>query len=104
MEEFEYEDKPNFEIEPEMSFEEKSELWDMIFTKISSAVHNNHSFAIMFNMVPPGENPDEGTSAIIEKSQFEGLLRNYLLWCEQNELFEKCSEIQKVLHKHRGTL
>ena len=103
MEEFEYEN-PDFEIEPEMGFEEKLELWEMIFSKISAAVHNNHSFAVMFNMVPPGEDPDGGTSAVLDKSQFEVLLTNYLKWCEENELFERCSGIQKILYKHRGTI
>jgi hypothetical protein len=104
MEEFEFENMPEFEFEPEMSFEEQSELWETIFSKISTAVSNNHNFTILFNLVPQEKGSDEGSSAVLDRSQFELLLTNYLKWCEKNELFEKCSEVQKVLHKLRGVM
>jgi hypothetical protein len=95
----EHNDNEELEFGPELSDKEQGELWEMIYEKISLAVLNNHNFAIMFNIVPKSENPDEGSSAIIEKSQFEILLSNYMKWCESKEMFERCSEVQKLLIK-----
>lgn len=92
-------ESPELDFGPEISDEEQGELWEAIYSKISMAIINDHNFAILFNIVPPDTNPDEGSSAIIEKNQFEVLLTNYLKWCESKEMFERCSEVKKLLHK-----
>ena len=88
----------------DMPHEEKAKLWETIYSKVQQAVVNNHNFAILFNVFDPSEGVDGDSSVIIEKSQFELFLRNYLMWCEENEMFERCAEVKKIIHKLQGII
>jgi hypothetical protein len=37
--------------------------------------------------------------AVITDDQYDVLLRNYLLWCEDLERYEECEEINKTIKK-----
>jgi hypothetical protein len=46
-----------------------------------------------------GGKEEEGYSAIITKDQYEVLLRNFLMWTEEQERYELCVEVNKIIKK-----
>lgn len=85
------------DLEDDIPFEEKDRIWNLIYEKISEAVHKKQNFAILFSGLLDSEG--EGYSAIITDDQYEILLENFLYWSEENERYELCIEINKTIKK-----
>jgi hypothetical protein len=83
-------------IEDNIPFEERDKIWNLIYEKISEAVKRKQNFAILFSTLVGGKE-EEGYSAIITKDQYDLLLRNFLMWSEEQERYELCVEINKVI-------
>lgn len=84
------------DIEDDVPFEEKDRIWNLIYEKVSEAVKRRQNFAILFSTLVGGKE-EEGYSAIITKDQYDILLRNFLMWSEEQERYELCVEINKVI-------
>ena len=82
----------------DVPFEEKDKIWDLIYEKVSEAVKRRQDFAILYSTLVGGDE-EEGYSAIITKDQYEVLLRNFLMWSEEQERYELCVEINKIIKK-----
>jgi hypothetical protein len=80
----------------DIPFEEEDEIWNLIYEKISEAVKKRQIFAVVFSILVGGKE-EEGCSAIITKDQYEILLRNFLMWSVEQERYELCTEINKVI-------
>lgn len=85
-----------YDQDDDVPFEEKDKIWNLIYEKISEAVKKRQNFAILFSTLVGG-NEEEGCSAVITKDQYEILLRNFLMWSEEQERYELCTEINKVI-------
>jgi len=86
--------------EEDTPFEEKDRIWGLLYDKISEAIEKKQNFAIIFSgLIKEKDEIGEGYSAIITEDQYEHLLRNYLLWCEDLERYEMCEEINKTIKK-----
>ena len=83
-------------IEDDIPFEEKDKIWNIIYEKISEAVVKRQNFAILFSTAVGG-NEKEGYSAIITDDQYEILLKNFLMWSEEQERYEICIEVNKII-------
>ena len=86
-------------LEDDLPFEEKDKFWDLIYKKVSRAVRRKHSFTIIFHLDEMGLENDDGYSIIIEKKDYMTFLRNFLLWSEQLERYELCSEAQNLIQE-----
>lgn len=79
-----------------LQFEDKDRFWELFRKKITEAVKQRYSFAVLFTMdqdsvlVP-------SYSIIIEKKDYEKFLVNCQLWNEQTENYEVCGQIKKTL-------
>ncbi len=80
----------------DVPFEEKDKIWNLIYEKVSEAVKRRQDFAILYS-TSVGGNEEEGYSAIITKDQYEILLRNFLMWSEEQERYELCLEVNKII-------
>ena len=80
----------------DVPFEEKDKIWNLIYEKVSEAVKRRQDFAILYS-TSVGGNEEEGYSAIITKNQYEILLRNFLMWSEEQERYELCLEVNKII-------
>lgn len=79
----------------DISFEEKDKVWSLIYEKVSESIKRKQNFAILFSgTLKDGE---EGYSAIITDDQYEILLENFLLWSEDQERYEICLEVKKII-------
>ena len=83
-------------IEDDIPFEERDKIWNLIYEKISEAVKRRQNFAILFSTLAGGKE-EEGYSAIITKDQYDLLLKNFLAWSEEQERYELCVEINKLI-------
>ena len=89
-----------YDQEDEVPFEEKDRIWSLLYAKISEAVEKRQNFAILFSgLIKEKDETGEGYSAVITDDQYDVLLRNYLLWCEDLERYEECEEINKTIKK-----
>lgn len=89
-----------YDQEDDVPFEEKDRIWSLLYEKISEAVEKKQNFAILFSgLIKEKDEIGEGYSAIITDDQYEALLRNYLIWCEDLERYEKCEEINRTIKK-----
>lgn len=88
--------KKTYDQDDDVPFEEKDRIWNLIYEKVSEAVKRRQDFAILFSTLVGG-NEEEGYSAIITKDQYELLLRNFLMWSEEQERYELCVEINKII-------
>ena len=80
----------------DVPFEEKDKIWNLIYEKVSEAVKRRQDFDILYS-TSVGGNEEEGYSAIITKDQYEILLRNFLMWSEEQERYELCLEVNKII-------
>lgn len=81
----------------EMSFEEKDLFWNILYVKVSEAVEKRLDFSIIFSLSESGLSDPEGYSIIIHKDDYGLFLKNYLLWSEENERYEICLEVKKLI-------
>lgn len=81
--------------EEEIPFEEKDRIWSLIYQKISESVRQKQNFAILFSGI--SESRGDGYSAIITQDQYEILLEGFLEWSEENERYEICTEVKKLI-------
>ncbi len=73
---------------------EKLILGDLIFNKIKQAILDKQDKATLFMMIPVSpETKVEGVVFTIDKNQFPIFLDRYLKICENEEMYELCSEI-----------
>ncbi len=74
-------------------------LGDLFYERIKSAIAKNRDLASLFTSVDNDPN-NPGTSQIfmcsIESENFPTFLKEYLIWCESREEYEKCSEIMSL--------
>lgn len=89
--------KDSYEPEDDIPFEERDRIWSLLYQKISEAVKRRQNFAILFSGITGGKDSEEGYSAIITDDQYEILLQNFLLWCEEQERYEICLEVKKII-------
>jgi hypothetical protein len=88
--------KESYDPEDDIPLEEKDRIWNLIYEKVSEAVKRRQNFAILFSTLVGGKE-EEGYSAIITKDQYGILLKNFLMWSEEQERYELCTEIDKVI-------
>lgn len=86
----------SYQPEDEIPFEEKDRVWDLLYTKISESIKRRQNFAILFSTVPGGKQ-EEGYSAIITDDQYKPLLEGFLSWSEEQERYEICKEVNKLI-------
>lgn len=86
-------------LDDDMPFDEKDRFWNLIYDKVSNAVKKKHTFAIIFHTDEGGLDNEEGYSIIIRKEDYEIFLKNFLLWSEDLERYEICSEVKKLQNK-----
>ena len=92
-----------------MSPEEREKFWELIYEKISGGIKKGHSYIILFGFgeligKPELDDSEEGYSLIIEDDQYPIFLKNYLIWCEDLERYEKCIEVKELLEKINNDL
>lgn len=85
-----------YDQDDDIPFEEKDRIWNLIYEKVSEAVKRRQNFAILFSTLVGGKE-EEGYSAIITKDQYETLLVNFLMWSEEQERYELCVEVNKII-------
>lgn len=83
----------------DMSFGEKDAFWQIIYQKIKKGVKKKYSFSIIFHLDEDGLENEEGYSIIIKKEDYGTFLRNYLLWSEELERYETCSEVKTLINE-----
>lgn len=83
----------------DLPFDEKDKFWNLIYDKVSVAVNKKYDFTIVFHLEERGLDDDEGYSIIIKKEDYEVFLKNFLMWSEQLERYEICSEAKKIIQK-----
>lgn len=88
-------EKPQ-QSEKEIPFEEKDRVWNLLYTKISESIKKKQNFAILFSAVPGGKE-EEGYSAVITEDQYAPLLEGFLEWSKEQERYETCNEINKLI-------
>lgn len=88
----------NFSLSDDLSFEEKDKFWSIIYAQVSKAITKKHDYTIIFQ-IDDKDVGGEGYSIIIEKQNFELFLKNFLLWCEELERYEICSDVKKQIQK-----
>jgi len=81
--------------EDDIPFEEKDRIWTLIYQKILDSVQRKQNFAVLFSGI--SESDGEGYSAIITENQYEILLESFLDWSEENERYEICIEVKKLI-------
>lgn len=81
--------------EDEIPFEEKDRIWSLIYQKISESIIKKQNFAVLFSGI--SESDGEGYSAIITEDQYELLLESFLDWSEENERYEICIKVKKLI-------
>ena len=86
----------SYQPEDEIPFEEKDRVWDLLYTKISESIKRRQNFAILFSAVPGGKQ-EEGYSAIITDDQYKTLLEGFLSWSEEQERYEICNKVNKLI-------
>ncbi len=81
----------------DFSFEEKDRIWNLIYQKISESIERRQNFAVLFSgNLKEGES-EEGYSAIITDDQYEVLLYSFLSWSEEQEKYETCTKVNKLI-------
>jgi hypothetical protein len=90
--------KQPFSFSDDLSFEEKDKFWQIIYTQVSKAITKKHDYTVIFQ-IDDKEVGGEGYSIIIEKQNFDLFLKNFLIWSEQLERYEICSEVKKQIQK-----
>jgi hypothetical protein len=70
--------------------DEKDEIWEFIYQKISDSISKKQNFAILFSL-------EEEFSAIITVDQYQILLESYLKLVEEKEQFETCVKVKKTI-------
>lgn len=83
----------------DMSYEEKSSFWEILYEKISKAVKRKHLFVIIFSLSENGLQDEEGYSIIIKKDDYLIFLKNYLMWSEEHERYETCAEVKTLINE-----
>lgn len=91
------ESKDSHKSEEEIPFEERDRIWNLLYQKISEAIQRKQNFAVLFSGTLEGEKSEEGYSAIITEDQYEILLQNFLIWSEEQERYEICTEVNKII-------
>lgn len=91
--------KSEVTLDDDLPFDEKDRFWALIYDKVSLAVKKRHSFTIVFHMDEEGIEKDDGYSVIIKKDDYEVFLRNFLMWSEDLERYEICSDVKKLIEK-----
>ena len=79
----------------DIPFEERDKVWSLIYDRISEAIRKRQNFAILFSGSLREKN--EGYSAIITDDQYQILLENFILWSEEQERYEICLEVKKLI-------
>ena len=79
----------------DVPFEEKDRIWSLMYQKISGSIKQKQNFAILFSGV--SESDGEGYSAIITQDQYKILLEGFLDWSKEQERYEICSEVNKLI-------
>lgn len=87
-------EKP-YQQEDDISFEEKDKVWSLIYERVSESIKKRQNFAILFSGTL--KEKEEGYSAIITDDQYQILLENFLLWSEDQERYEICLEVKKII-------
>lgn len=83
-----------------MSFQEKDNFWKKIYGKIESGIKNKSRFVILFGLQEIIQQPDPEDSEysiVIESSQYQTFLENYILWHENLEDYERCGEAKQLI-------
>ena len=91
--------KSEVTLDDDLPFDEKDRFWALIYDKVSLAVKKRQSFTIVFHMDEEGIEKDDGYSVIIKKDDYEVFLRNFLMWSEDLERYEICSDVKKLIEK-----
>ena len=91
--------RTEIDFSDDLPFDEKDKFWTLIYDKVSVAVKKKHDFTIIFHLDEKGLEDDEGYSIIIKKDDYEVFLRNFLMWSEDLERYEICSEVKKIIQK-----
>lgn len=84
----------SYQQEDDISFEEKDKVWSLIYERVSESIKKKQNFAILFSGTSKEK---EGYSAIITDDQYQILLENFLLWSEDQERYEICLEVKKII-------
>lgn len=77
----------------ETTQDEKIIIWDLIYKNVSESIKKRQNFAILFST----SDEEEGVSAIITKDQYLPLIENYLLISQEQEKYEICREVNKII-------
>ena len=79
-------------------------LGDLIYPKVKEAILENYDTAFLFTLIPTdNEDYPDGIVFSLGREQFHIFLDNYLKMCEENELYERCTEIldlQELITDH----
>jgi|GEM_PF-6346541 len=87
-----------FWFSDDLSFEEKDKFWQIIYAQVSKAISKKNDYTVIFQ-IDDQDVGGEGYSIIIERQNFDLFLKNFLLWSEQLERYEICSEVKKQIQK-----
>ena len=87
-----------FWLSDDLSFEEKDKFWKIIYSQVSKAISKKHDYTVIFQ-IDDQDVGGEGYSIIIERQNFDLFLKNFLLWSEQLERYEICSDVKKQIQK-----
>ena len=67
-------------------------LGDLIYPKVKEAILENYEEANLFTLIPTdNEEYPDGIVFSLDRNQFHIFLERYLVMCEENELYERCS-------------
>jgi len=77
-------------------------FWLMMYQKIKLAIQSGEDRATIFEITE--EKPDdliEVTSIVLDDNQFLAFLENFMVFSEQNEEYERCSEIKSIIEDYK---
>lgn len=82
---------------------DRDTFWEILYSSVKKAIDNCESTATIFQVESETLEGSEITSITLNENQFNVLLENYLHYSEDNEHYEKCTEIKSVIEEYKKT-
>ena len=96
--------KDEFSLEALLSLtkKDKAGFWGMMYEKVKDSIEYDLDHAVILEFKESAAESDEMvevTSFILDSEQFYPFLENYLIFCENEEAFETCIGIKKLMDR-----
>jgi hypothetical protein len=97
--------KDGYSLEDLLSLtrKDKASFWKMMFERVKDSISLDLDYAVILEFkenVAESDEMVEVTSLLLDDNQFYPFLENYLIFCEEEENYEECSDIKNTIEQY----